>query len=71
MSRGRVTPACEFLIESGNTAARRARLVELINHHTEPTYGNAGLDETLEAIRDEMRKFAGERSRRRTRKAGI
>ncbi len=55
---GRVTPACEFLIESGNTAARRARLVELINHHTEPTYGNAGLDETLEAIREEMRKFS-------------
>ena len=25
---GRVTPACEFLIESGNTAARRARLVD-------------------------------------------
>ena len=55
---GRVTPACEFLIESGNTAARRARLVEIINHHTEPTYGNAGLDETLEAIREEMRKFS-------------
>ena len=55
---GRVTPACEFLIESGNTAARRSRLVEIINHHTEPTYGNAGLDETLEAIREEMRKFS-------------
>jgi len=55
---GPVTPACEFLIESGNTAARRARPVELINDHSEPTYGNAGLDETLEAIREEMRKFS-------------
>ena len=54
----RMTPAIDHLIETGNTAARRARLIEIINHHTEPTYGNAGLDETLEAIREEMRKFS-------------
>ncbi len=54
----RMTPAIDHLIDTGNTAARRARLVEIINHHTEPTYGNAGLDETLEAIREEMRKFS-------------
>jgi (2S)-methylsuccinyl-CoA dehydrogenase len=54
----RMTPAIDHLIETGNTAARRARLMEIINHHTEPTYGNAGLDETLEAIREEMRKFS-------------
>ncbi len=54
----RMTPAVDHLIDTGNTSARRARLVEIISHHTEPTYGNAGLDETLEAIRDEMRKFS-------------
>ncbi len=54
----RITPAVEHLMDTGNTPARRARLVEIINHHTEPTYGNAGLDETLEAIREEMRKFS-------------
>ena len=54
----RMTPAVDHLIDTGNTPARRARLVEIINHHTEPTYGNAGLDETLEAIREEMRKFS-------------
>jgi (2S)-methylsuccinyl-CoA dehydrogenase len=54
----RMTPAVDHLIDNGNTAARRARLAEIINHHTEPTYGNAGLDETLEAIREEMRKFS-------------
>jgi (2S)-methylsuccinyl-CoA dehydrogenase len=54
----RLTPAIDHLIETGNTAARRARLMEIITHHTEPTYGNAGLDDTLEAIREEMRKFS-------------
>ncbi len=54
----RMTPAIDHLIDTGNSAARRARLVEIMNHHTEPTYGNAGLDETLEAIREEMRKFS-------------
>ncbi|MGV3633798.1 MAG: acyl-CoA dehydrogenase family protein [Pseudorhodoplanes sp.] len=54
----RMTPAIDHLIDTGNTAARRARLMEIISHHTEPTYGNAGLDETLEAIREEMRKFS-------------
>ncbi|MFZ5693181.1 MAG: acyl-CoA dehydrogenase family protein [Pseudomonadota bacterium] len=54
----RMTPAIDHLIDTGNTAARRARLMEIITHHTEPTYGNAGLDETLEAIREEMRKFS-------------
>jgi (2S)-methylsuccinyl-CoA dehydrogenase len=53
----RMTPAIDHLIDTGNTAARRALLMELIALHTEPTYGNAGLDETLEAIREEMRKF--------------
>jgi (2S)-methylsuccinyl-CoA dehydrogenase len=54
----RVTPTVETLIASGNTATRRARLVELMRDNQELTFGASGLDETLEAIRDEMRKFA-------------
>jgi (2S)-methylsuccinyl-CoA dehydrogenase len=52
----RVTPAVEALIASGNTAQRRARLVELLRADREA--GASGLDDTLEQIRDEMRKFA-------------
>jgi (2S)-methylsuccinyl-CoA dehydrogenase len=54
----RVTPALEALIASGNTAENRARLVALMREHHGATVGDCGLDETLEAIRDEMRKFA-------------
>ena len=58
----RMTPAVEALVADGNTAARRARLVELIREQHEPMIGNSGLDETLESIREEMRKFAAQRS---------
>ena len=54
----RVTPAVEHLIAFGNTAPRRARLVELIRLQHEATIGACGLDETLDSIREEMRKFA-------------
>ncbi len=54
----RVTPAVEDLIASGNTAENRARLVTLMREHHGATVGDCGLDQTLEAIRDEMRKFA-------------
>jgi (2S)-methylsuccinyl-CoA dehydrogenase len=54
----RVSPAVEALIASGNTAENRARLVTLMRAHHGATVGDCGLDETLEAIRDEMRKFA-------------
>jgi (2S)-methylsuccinyl-CoA dehydrogenase len=54
----RVTPAIEHLIASGNTAQRRARLVELMRLHHDATVGACGLDDTLESIREEMRKFA-------------
>src|SRR5438477_2156665 len=54
----RVTPAIEELIASGNTAENRARLVALMRDHHGATVGDCGLDETLEAIREEMRKFA-------------
>ena len=54
----RVTPAVERLIATGNTAPRRARLVELMRQRQEATIGACGLDETLDSIREEMRKFA-------------
>jgi (2S)-methylsuccinyl-CoA dehydrogenase len=54
----RINRACETLVASGNTVARRARLVELIRQGFHATVGVAGLDETLESIREEMRKFA-------------
>ena len=51
--------AVDRLIAQGNTPANRARLAELIDHHAAAeTIGASGLDETLEAIRSEMRKFA-------------
>jgi (2S)-methylsuccinyl-CoA dehydrogenase len=54
----RVTPEIEMLIASGNTALRRARLVELMRTNKAATVGACGLEDTLESIRDEMRKFA-------------
>ena len=54
----RVTPEVDMLIASGNTAIRRARLVELMRGPKTATVGACGLDETLELIREEMRKFA-------------
>jgi (2S)-methylsuccinyl-CoA dehydrogenase len=52
------SPQVEALIASGNTASRRARLVELMRADHAATVGACGLDDTLESIRDEMRKFA-------------
>jgi (2S)-methylsuccinyl-CoA dehydrogenase len=47
------------LIADGNTPEKRARLVALIrDHQGAVTIGDPGLDDTLEAIRTEMRKFA-------------
>jgi (2S)-methylsuccinyl-CoA dehydrogenase len=57
----RITPAVEHLIATGNTAQRRARLVELIRQHHDATVGACGLDDTLDSIREEMRKFAEDR----------
>ena len=52
------TDAVETLIATGNTPAHRARLVALMREsHGAATVGDAGLDETLEAIRSEMRRF--------------
>ncbi len=57
----RMTPAVEHLIATGSTAPRRARLVELIRQHHDATVGACGLDDTLDSIREEMRKFADDR----------
>ena len=51
--------AVESLIDRGNTAEARARLVALMERQDgAATYGDTGLDETYEAMRDEMRRFA-------------
>lgn len=55
------TAAIEDLIAAGNTPAIRGRIAELIRHKAgESTFGATGLDETMEQIRNEMRRFAEE-----------
>jgi (2S)-methylsuccinyl-CoA dehydrogenase len=54
----RVTPALETSVAAGNSAQNRARLVELMRAQHAATVGDCLLDETLEQIRDEMRRFA-------------
>ncbi|HEX5211708.1 MAG TPA: acyl-CoA dehydrogenase family protein [Pseudolabrys sp.] len=54
----RITGDVESLIVNGNTAERRARLVELMRAGHNATVGACGLDDTLESIREQMRKFA-------------
>ena len=52
-------PVVDQVIATGNTAKNRARLADLIDHaEASATIGAPGLDETLEAIRAEMRKYA-------------
>ena len=46
------------LIRSGNTPYNRARLATLIAEAPDGAIGDPGLDETLEAMRTEMRRFA-------------
>jgi len=54
----RIKDDVESLIVNGNTAERRARLVELMRESHNATVGACGLDDTLESVREEMRKFA-------------
>ena len=52
------TEAVESLIVEGNTPENRARLVALMRDaQAAATFGDPGLDDTLEAIRTEMRRF--------------
>ncbi len=47
------------LIQGGNTAGARARVIDLITHeHGHAIFGDSGLDETLESMRAEMRRFS-------------
>lgn len=53
------TPAINELIATGNTAENRASLVSaMISNDGALTVGDAGLDETMEQFRVEMRRFA-------------
>ncbi|HLH89918.1 MAG TPA: acyl-CoA dehydrogenase family protein [Xanthobacteraceae bacterium] len=54
----RVTPAFAEAVAAGNSAANRARLVELMRAQHAATVGDCLLEDTLEQIRDEMRRFA-------------
>jgi len=54
--------AVETLIARGNTPAVRARLMALIQGlHGAATIGDTGLDDTLDAMREQMRRFADDR----------
>ncbi|MBO0716210.1 MAG: acyl-CoA dehydrogenase family protein [Rhizobiales bacterium] len=57
----RLNPAVQHLIATGNTEHRRARLAELMRERHDATMGACGLDETLDSIREEMRKFTEDR----------
>ena len=46
------------LIKGGNTDAARMRIAQLI---ADGNFGNLGIDETLEMIRDQFRRFSEEK----------
>jgi (2S)-methylsuccinyl-CoA dehydrogenase len=54
----RVTTALEAAVAAGNSAQNRARLIELMREQHAATVGDCVLDDTLEQIREEMRRFA-------------
>ncbi|EDZ47579.1 isobutyryl-CoA dehydrogenase [Rhodobacterales bacterium Y4I] len=55
-------PAVETLCAQGNSQAARTRLVELMEAQAGSTmFGNSGLEEELEMIRDQFRRYAVEK----------
>lgn len=57
-----MTPSVQTLIASGNNQAARMRLVELMQEQDGSIIvGNSGLDEELEMIREQFRRFAIEK----------
>ncbi|MFC6639421.1 acyl-CoA dehydrogenase [Sulfitobacter sp. JBTF-M27] len=57
--RGMMEPAIQTLTQGGNTQAARTRLVELMQEHSANiTVGASGLDEELEMIREQFRRYA-------------
>ena len=60
--RGLSTPEGMALTQSGNTQAARLRLVALMRERrAEITVGNSGLDDELEMIREQFRRYALDR----------
>ena len=56
------TPAVEALIRSGNSQAARSRLVDLMQERdAEITVGRCGLDDELDMIREQFRRYAADR----------
>ena len=57
--RALMTPSVMTLTQTGNTDAARKRLVQLMRDgKAETTFGNCGLDEEYDLIRDQFRRFA-------------
>ena len=55
-------PEAACLMTTGNTSAARSRLVALMrDNHGRATFGVTGLDDELEMIRDQFRRFADEK----------
>ncbi|TRD15073.1 acyl-CoA dehydrogenase family protein [Palleronia caenipelagi] len=55
-------PEADRLVTHGNSQAARTRLVELMQERrAENTYGRSGLDDELEMIREQFRRFAVDR----------
>ncbi|PXW84281.1 (2S)-methylsuccinyl-CoA dehydrogenase [Ruegeria sp. P4] len=60
--RAMMAPAVMTLTQSGNTQAARVRLVELMEQQAGSTmFGASGLDDELEMIRDQFRRYAQEK----------
>ncbi|GAA6178271.1 acyl-CoA dehydrogenase family protein [Sulfitobacter pacificus] len=60
--RGMMEPAIQTLTQKGNTQAARTRLVELMQEQAANiTVGATGLDEELEMIREQFRRYAVEK----------
>jgi (2S)-methylsuccinyl-CoA dehydrogenase len=60
--RGLMEPAIQTLTQGGNTQAARSRLVELMQEQSANiTVGVTGLDEELEMIREQFRRYAVEK----------
>lgn len=52
-------PSVQLLMRAGNSPAARKAVIELmLKTEGSATFGDTGLDETYEAMRDEMRRFA-------------
>ena len=59
--RALMVPAVQMLTQSGNSQAARDRLAELlVENQAHATFGNTGLDDELEMIRDQFRRYADE-----------